>query len=89
MWMSRFMAMLARVLAAAKASALLSFNVAACNGVAFDRPCPEGHHRFAQAGLAYSPDETGLTLKTRRCSRFASKRGSVFPPASLSLSMMS
>jgi hypothetical protein len=31
MWMSRFMAMLARVLAPAKASALLSFNVAACN----------------------------------------------------------
>src|SRR5262249_403794 len=55
----------------------------------FDRSCPEGPHRFAKAGLAFSPDEIGLTLKTRRCSRFASKRGSVFPPASLSLSMMS
>jgi hypothetical protein len=36
----------------------------------------------------YFPDETGVALKARRCSRFASKRGSVLQPASLSLSMM-
>jgi hypothetical protein len=39
--MSRFMAMLARVLAPAKASALLSFNVAACNGAALTGHVPK------------------------------------------------
>jgi hypothetical protein len=37
----------------------------------------------------YGPDETGLILKTKRSKRFPSKRGSVFVPVSLSLSMMS
>jgi len=39
--------------------------------------------------LFYFSDETGVALKTKRCSRFASKRRSMFEPDSLSLSMMS
>jgi len=46
-------------------------------------------HHCWQAGLAYSADASGLILKARRCSRFASTCGSVFLPTSLSLSMMS
>jgi hypothetical protein len=52
------------------------------------RKCPADTIALPELGLAYSPDGTGLTLKTRRCSRFASKRGSVFVLTSLSLSMM-
>jgi len=42
-----------------------------------------------QTHIPYFPGETGLTLKMRRCSRFASKRNSVFESVSLSLSMTS
>jgi hypothetical protein len=74
--------MLARELGAGKASALLP--LLSC----LRRKCPADTIALPELGLAYSPDGTGLTLKTRRCSRFASKRGSVFVLASLSLSMM-
>src|SRR5262249_8913720 len=40
-------------------------------------------------GLFYLSDKIGVALKTKRCSRFASRRSSVFEPVSLSLSMMS
>ena len=39
--------------------------------------------------LFYLSEKTGVALKTKRCSRFASRRSSVFEPVSLSLSMMS
>src|SRR5262249_6306912 len=79
-----FMTMLARAFAPGKASALLSFTKLQPR---LDR-CSARHHRL-QAGFAYSADDIGLILKARRCRRFASRCGSVFVPASLSLSMMS
>src|SRR5215470_4884930 len=39
--------------------------------------------------LYYLSGKTGVALKTKRCSRFASRRSSVFEPVSFSLSMMS
>src|SRR5262249_32816194 len=79
--------MLAHGLAAGKASALPSFKTAACKrasstGGAIRTPPPH------QAEFAYFSGAAGLILKARRCSRFASTCGSVFVPASLSLSMM-
>jgi len=79
------LALLARAFALGKASALLSFNEGSLQP-RLDRGSARRHR--LQAGLAYSADDAGLILKARRCSRFASKPGSVFMPASLSLSMM-
>jgi len=39
--------------------------------------------------LYYLSGKTGVALKTKRCSRFASRRSSVFERVALSLSMMS